>query len=43
MYSETLLTWDKISEIDATAQPTVHTVPEPVAGKPRGFFNLKPR
>ena len=43
MYSETLLTWDKISEIDATAQPTVHTVPEPVAGKPKAFFNLKPR
>ncbi len=43
LFSENLLTWEVLTRIDASNQPIVHAVAEPVADRPRGFFILKPR
>ena len=41
-FSTDLETWDILTQISPSPQSTVQTVDEPVAGRPRGFFNLKP-
>ncbi len=42
LFSTDMKNWEILTHIDATSQPAVQTVTEPVAGSPRGFFNLKP-
>lgn len=43
LFSTDLRNWEILSTIQAVTQPAVQTVNEPVAGSPKGFFNLKPR
>lgn len=42
MFSDDLVDWELLSQIDASPQATPRTVVEPVAGSTKGFFNLKP-
>lgn len=41
-FSDDLLDWELLMQISASPQATPKSVAEPVAGSPRGFFNLKP-
>jgi hypothetical protein len=43
LFSDNLLTWEILTRIDAGTQATPQSIAEPVAGSPKGFFNLKPR
>jgi len=42
LFSTDLETWEILTRISPSPQSTLQTVDEPVAGRPRGFFNLKP-
>ena len=42
MFSDDLVDWELLTQIDASTQATPKTVNEPVAGSPKGFFTLKP-
>jgi len=41
-YSTDLEHWNLLTNIDASQQSAVQNIAEPVAGQPKGFFNLKP-
>jgi len=42
LFSTDLKTWGILTQINSSTQPTAHSVAEPVANQPKGFFNLKP-
>jgi hypothetical protein len=42
LFSPDLYNWQVLTQLNANAQPTPQSIPEPVAGSPKGFFNLKP-
>lgn len=41
-FSDDLIEWDLLMHFSASPQATPRTVVEPVAGSPRGLFNMKP-
>jgi hypothetical protein len=41
-YSTNLYDWQVLTQIIPSPQSTPQSIPEPVAGSPKGFFNLKP-
>jgi hypothetical protein len=42
LFSEDLQGWGLLRQIDASTLPSVQSIAEPVPGRPKGFFTLKP-